>query len=222
MSVSFALLAVLSSGLQDSEVPVWAPKAGSEVLYETKVSGTTEQMGDFSAETVIEQKVVKAGKEGFTLQRLVKDAMFRIGGQEIRDTREQKTELVYDSVGKLLKVNLRAEEEVMRLARATSFVHPGKGLVPGAKWSVEFAAVGSLPKASYAFTAGEFSGSGQARVLKVSGFFHESGGEHPWSGKADWEVNASTGQVVSTTGSFVNWLDLSGKAGAFSSRLVVR
>lgn len=210
--LSFAFFAAVvgkGDNLAEGYALKWLPKKDESFTYTMKaVSHDPENPMEIEAS--LKQSIQVVDEHGYLAETVNLGALMRVGGQDIRDNRGTKTELVLTSRGAVATVKLGENADEVNqwmFAISRAFVAPEKSVEVGDSWQFEYKAKGKFEGArlSYNFVALE---SGKASIKFMLG---GSGRERPELGKGQWVIDAKSGQWDSMEGQFDGLFGANGK-----------
>lgn len=190
-------------------------KAGSKANYALTVTGEEAGM-KVTAEGGLTQEVVSISKTGFVLKSTSLGVLLRIGTDEVRDDRKTTLTMSYGFRGDIRKAEGDGGGSSFATARATRFVAPEGKVGEGSSWTFDYPKSDKWPAGKLnASVRGIEKVDGKTKVT-VSFDFKESSGEKPLSSTGIWQIDAATGETISTHATIQNWMDGGAKPGTYT------
>jgi len=179
----------------------WSPRMGESLTY-TMRAVSHDAENPMEIEASLKQTVTVLDDHGYLIESMNLGALMRVGGQDIRDNRGSKSELVFTKRGAVATVKLGKnddEQNQWMFAVARAFVAPDKPVEVGGGWQYEYPAKGAFEGARLTYNMESLS-DGNAKVNFVLG---GPGRERPELGKGYWLIDAKSGLWQSMEGEFV-------------------
>ncbi|MFM9872317.1 MAG: hypothetical protein ACKVQS_02490 [Fimbriimonadaceae bacterium] len=187
----------------------WVPTQGETLTY-TMHALSQDKENLMELEASLKQTITLKDDHGYLVETQNLGALMRVGGQDIRDNRGSKSEVVFTSRGAVATVKLGEnddEKNQWTFAVSRAFVAPEKSVAVGDGWQYEYKSKGAFEGARMTYSF-ESLKDGKAKVSFIMG---GPGRERPQLGSGHWMIDAKSGLWDSMDGEFIDLFGAVGK-----------